>query len=55
MPLLDPALLLLSQLAEDLAKILAQLHIQRLPAALGNEYNVVFALSRIPSFFLTQI
>jgi hypothetical protein len=43
MPFLDPALFLFRQLAEDLAKILAQLHIQRLPAALGNENNVVFA------------
>jgi hypothetical protein len=44
MPFLNPALLLLRQPAEDLAKILAQLHIQRLAAALGNENNVVFAL-----------
>jgi hypothetical protein len=43
MPFLDPALLLLRQPAEDLAKILAQLHIQRLAAALGNENNVVLA------------
>jgi hypothetical protein len=43
MPFLDPALLLLRQPAEDLAKILAQLHVQRLAAALGNENNVVFA------------
>jgi hypothetical protein len=43
MPFLDPALPLLRQPAEDLAKILAQLQIQRLPAALRNENNVVFA------------
>ena len=44
MPLLDPAFLLLSQLAEDLPKILPQLNIQRLSAALWNENNVVFAV-----------
>jgi hypothetical protein len=44
MPFLDPALLLFGQLAEDIAKILAQLHIQRLPTAFWNENNVVFAL-----------
>ena len=41
----DPARLLLRQPAEDLAKILSQLHIQCLPAALGNESNVIFAVS----------
>jgi hypothetical protein len=44
MPLLDPALLLLSQLAEYLSKVLAQLLVQRLSAALGNEHNMVFTL-----------
>ena len=43
MPFFDPALFLLRQPAEDLAKIPAQLHIQRLAAALGYENNVVFA------------
>jgi hypothetical protein len=45
MPFLDPALFLFRQLAEHLAKILAQLHVQRPAAALRNENHVVFAHS----------
>jgi hypothetical protein len=44
MPFLDPAFLLLSQFAEQVPKMAPQLRIQRLPAAFGNEHNVVFAL-----------
>jgi hypothetical protein len=44
MLLLDPALLLLSQLAEYLPGVLAQLHVKRLPAALWNENDVVFTV-----------
>jgi hypothetical protein len=44
MPLLDPALLLLRQLPKHLSEVPSQLRVQRLPAAFGNEYNVIFAL-----------
>jgi hypothetical protein len=44
MPLLDPAFLLRSQLAQDFPKMLSQLPVQRLSPALGNEHDVVFAL-----------
>jgi hypothetical protein len=43
-PSSNPALLLLRRLAEHITKILAQLHIQRLPTTFWNENNVVFAL-----------
>jgi hypothetical protein len=44
MTLLDPALLLFSQLSEYVPKVLPQLNVQRLSSALGDENNVVFAL-----------
>ena len=44
MPFLDPALLLLRQLAKHLPKMPPQLPVQRLPAALRDEHHVVFAL-----------
>jgi hypothetical protein len=44
MTFLDPAFLLLSQFSEYLPKMPSQLCIQRLPAVLGNEHDVVFAL-----------
>ena len=44
MTFLDAALLLYGQLAEHLAQVTSQLHIQRLPAALGNEHHLVFAV-----------
>jgi hypothetical protein len=44
MPFLDPASLLLGQFAEHLTKVAAQLRIQRLPTAFGNECDMVFAL-----------
>ena len=56
MPFLDPALLLLGKLAEHFAQILPQLPVQRLPPALRDEDDVVFALpfcglsSRRPSY-----
>ena len=43
-PLFDPAFLLLRQLAKHLSEVLSQLSVQRLPAALGNENNMIFAL-----------
>jgi hypothetical protein len=44
MALLDPTLLLRSQLAEYFPKMLSYLPKQRLPPALGNEHDAVFAL-----------
>src|SRR5260370_10161723 len=44
MTLLDPALFLLRQLAEDIAEMRSQLPVQGLSPALGNEHNVIFAL-----------
>src|SRR5665213_618880 len=44
MPFLDRAFLLLGQSAEHLPQVAAQLRIQRLPAAFGNEHDMVFAL-----------
>ena len=44
MAFFDPAFLLLRQLAEHLPQMPPQLRIQRLPAALGNEDDMVFAL-----------
>ena len=44
MPFLDPALLLYCQAPEHLSEVLAQLPIQRLPAVLRDEDDVVFAL-----------
>jgi hypothetical protein len=40
----DPALLLQGQLAEHISEMLPQFPIKYLPAVLGNEHNVVFAL-----------
>jgi hypothetical protein len=40
MPFLDPALLLGSQFPEDLTRVLPQLAVQRLPAALRDEDHV---------------
>ena len=40
----DPALLLQRQLAEHLSEMLPQFPIKYLPAVLGNEHHVVFAL-----------
>jgi len=44
MALLDPALLLHRQSAEYLTEMLPQLAVERLPAALGNENDMVFAV-----------
>src|ERR1700686_947439 len=44
MTFLDPAFLLHGQLAEHLSQVRSQLDIQGFSPALGNEYNVVFAL-----------
>jgi hypothetical protein len=44
MAFLNPTFLLQSQSAEDISEVLPQLHIQRLSAALGNEYHMIFAL-----------
>jgi len=44
MTLLDPAFLLLGQLSEHIPQMPSLLCIQRLPATLGNEYDVIFAL-----------
>ena len=44
MPFLDPALFLFGQSAEHLPEVAAQLRIQRLATAFGNEHDVVFAL-----------
>jgi hypothetical protein len=43
MALLDPTFLLRSQLVKDLPKVLSYMPKQRLPPALGNEDDVVFA------------
>ena len=44
MAFLDPTFLLLSQLSEHFSEMPSQLNVQRLPAELGNENNVIFAL-----------
>jgi hypothetical protein len=44
MTLLDPAFLLRSQLVKDFPKVLSYMPKRRLPPALGNEDDVVFAL-----------
>jgi hypothetical protein len=44
MPFLNPTLLLLGQLAEHLAQILAQRSVQHLPAAFRDKNYVVLAL-----------
>lgn len=44
MPVFNAAILLLGQLTKHLAQVLAQVSIQHLPAAFGNENNVVLAL-----------
>src|SRR4029450_7953105 len=44
MPLFDPALLLYCQSAEHFPEMLPQFPVQRLPAALGNEDHMIFAL-----------
>jgi hypothetical protein len=44
MPLLNPAFLPRSQLADYFPKMLSQLPVQRLSPALGNEDDVIFAL-----------
>ena len=43
-PFLDPALLLISQLAEHFSKVLPQLSVQYFSSTLGNKYHMVFAL-----------
>jgi acetate CoA/acetoacetate CoA-transferase beta subunit len=43
-PLFDPAFLLLRQLTKHLSEVPPQLRVKRLPAALGNEHNMIFAL-----------
>ena len=45
MPLLDPALALLSKLPKHRPKIFLQFAIQHLPAVFRNEDDVIFALS----------
>src|ERR1700730_14323604 len=52
MTFLDPAFLLLSQFSECLPKMPSQLCIQRLPAILGNEHDVVFALPFAVNFIV---
>jgi hypothetical protein len=42
--LFDPAFLLLRQLAKHLSEMPSQLPVKRLPAALGNKNNMIFAL-----------
>jgi len=44
MAFFDAAFLLQCQLAEHLSEMPSQFPIQRLPAALGNEHNMIFAL-----------
>ena len=44
MPFLDPAFLLRRKLLENFSKVLAQLAVKRLPAAFGNEHDMVFAV-----------
>jgi hypothetical protein len=44
MPLLDPARRLHRQSAEDLPEMLPELAVQRLSAALGNAYHMIFAV-----------
>src|ERR1022692_3605100 len=43
MPFLDPAFLLLGQSSEHLSQVAAQLRIQRLPAAFGDEHDMVLS------------
>jgi hypothetical protein len=44
MAFLNPALLPLGEVPQDLAKVLPKLLVQRFATAFGNEDNVVFAL-----------
>ena len=44
MTFFDPAFLLLCQLAKHIPEVPPQLPVKRLPAALGNEHNMIFAL-----------
>ena len=44
MAFFNPAFLLQGQFAEDLSEMPSQFPVQRLPAALGNEHNMIFAL-----------
>src|SRR6267154_1746107 len=44
MTFFDPAFLLLCQLAKYIPEVPPQLPVKRLPAALGNEHNMIFAL-----------
>ena len=43
-PFFDSTLLLHRKLAEDLSEMLSKLPVKRLPAVLGNEHNMIFAL-----------
>ena len=44
MTFFDPAFLLLCQLAKYIPEVPPQLPVKRLPAALGNEHNMIFAV-----------
>jgi hypothetical protein len=44
MPLQDLALLLHRQLVKHLAQVTAKLNVKRLPPALRDEHNVIFAV-----------